>query len=833
MTTITDTDLAPGILTADAELSQSFACAHCDLPVTAGDAVSWVVSSQILYFCCPGCKAIYELIHSDGLASFYTRRDGWQAGAPQIHDVDLSLFDDNVQKVDHHLTLEFAVGGIRCASCVWLIEKALGKMPGVFEINVNYATHKANLRWDPVKIQLDAVMNRIQQFGYTPRPYVSDQLQQSEHRSLLLRFGTASFLAMQLMTLSMALYAGYFQGIHPTFQLGLKVFAALLATPVIFYSGGPFFINAFNGLKHLHFNMDSLIALGAGSAYILSVLQIFIGGEVYFDTAVMIITLILLGRLIESGAKGRASEAVRQLAALAPDRVRCIDDPEDLTTVRMVPTADIEVGQLFSVRPGEHIPIDGVVVEGRSEVDESMLTGEAKPVRKSRDASVMGGTVNFSGHLLVRVNNRSDKTVLSQIIRSVEEAQARKAPVQALADRLVGSFVPFIFLFAVGALLFSLRSHSLAESIVRLVAVLVVACPCALGLATPLAILVGTGLGARKGILIKGGDILEQSRAIDAVVLDKTGTLTTGEMTLADIALPHGADRPSPPSPIDSEIDKDGALVLAASLAAVSEHSIARSIARAAKGKTLKRVVKARVRPGLGIEGSMDGQRYFFGSARFMQSKGVTIPKELAPRKEADTRVYLADDIVLRACFSISDQIRSTAEKAVRALKRLGIDVYLVSGDLTEAVAETAAAVGIAHYRGECLPEEKVAFIRHLQEKQIKVAMVGDGINDAPALAGAGVGIAVAKGTDIAMESADIVLLREDLELIPGALMLSKQTFSTIKLNLLWAISYNLVVLPIAFFGLLHPIFCAGAMALSSVCVVVNSLRLKKGRGVQ
>ncbi len=785
-----------------------------------------VVDNQTLYFCCPGCRAIYQLIRGDGLESFYTRREGWQVGAPQVHDIDISQFAEKVQKADHHFSLEFAVGGIRCASCAWLIERALGKVPGVCDINVNYATHKASVCWDPDEIQMETIINRIQQFGYTPRPHFSDQQQHEEHRSLLLRFGTASFLAMQLMTLIMALYAGYFQGIHPTFQLGLKILGALLATPVIFYSGGPFFINAFNGLKHLHFNMDTLIAIGAGSAYFLSVFQIVIGGEVYFDTAVMIITLILLGRLIESGAKGRASEAVRQLVALAPDQVRCIDDSNDLSSFRMVPTSDIEVGQLFSVRPGERIPIDGVVVEGQSEVDESMLTGEAKPVVKSRDAIVMGGTVNFTGHLLVRVINRSDKTVLSQIIRSVEDAQARKAPVQALADHIVGFFVPVIIMLAFSAFLFALRSHSWAESIVRLVAVLVVACPCALGLATPLAILVGTGIGARKGILIKGGDILEQARAINAVVFDKTGTLTTGEMTLCDIVLPHCADQPSTPS----SIGQDGFLVLAASLAAVSEHSIARSIARAARGKPLKKVEKARVRPGLGIEGSLDGQRYYLGSARFMQTIGAIIPMDLASRKEADTRVFLADEKALRACFIISDQVRSTAGQAVRALKKLGIDVYLVSGDLAETVAEIAAAVGIDHYRAECLPEEKVAFIRNLQEKHIHVAMVGDGINDAPALAGAKVGIAVAKGTDIAMESADIVLLREDLQLIPEAFILSKQTFKTIKANLLWAVFYNLVVLPVAFFGFLHPIFCAGAMALSSVGVVINSLRLKKRR---
>jgi Cu2+-exporting ATPase len=782
-----------------------------------------VVNDQTLYFCCPGCKAIYELIRGDGLESFYTRRDGWHAGAPRVQDIDISQFDEKIQTLDRQLALEFAVGGIRCASCVWLIEKALGKTAGIYAINVNYATHKASIRWDPDEIQLETIMHRIQQFGYTPRPHFSDQQQHEEHRSLLLRFGTASFLSMQLMTLSLALYAGYFQGIHPGFQLGLKIFAAFLATPVIFYSGGSFLINAFNGLKHAHVTMDSLIAIGAGSAYFLSLFQIVVGGEVYFDTAVMIITLILLGRLIESGAKGRASEAVRQLAALAPEQVRCIDAPDDLSTFRMVPISAMKIGLLFSVRPGEHIPIDGVVVEGRSEVDESMLTGEAKPVIKSRRTTVLGGTVNFSGHLLVRVTNRPDKTVLSQIIRSVEEAQARKAPVQALADRIVGYFVPLIIVLAIGAFSFSLGSHSWTESTTRLVAVLVVACPCALGLATPLAILVGTGIGAKKGILIKGGDILEQARAINAVVLDKTGTLTTGEMTLSDIVLPQGGVQPS----ISSSLEKDNSLVLAASLASVSEHSIARSIGRAATGETLKRVEEARIRPGLGIEGWLDGQRYCLGSVRFMETIGVRIPMDLRPRKEADTRVYLAHEKTLRACFIISDQIRSTAEPTVRALNRLGIVVYLVSGDLAETVAEIAATVGIDHYCAACLPEEKVAFIRDLQQSRINVAMVGDGINDAPALAGAKVGIAVAKGTDIAMESADIVLLREDLQLIPEALKLSRQTFRTIKVNLLWALSYNLAVLPIAFFGFLHPIFCAGAMALSSVCVVVNSLRLK------
>lgn len=816
MTTITETTLP-------APSPQSIAtdhCAHCDLSLVDKAPISLEINGRQHNFCCRGCRGIYQLIHGDGLASFYSRREGWQPGAPRVNDVDSARFEENIRQVGDWSALEFAVGGIRCASCVWLIEKALEKLPGVEEISVNYATHKAKLSWDSAALTLDDIFERIQQFGYTPRPHLTDEQHKKANQALLLRFGTAAFCAMQLMTYSLALYAGYFQGIHPIIKLGLTIVAGVLATPVIFYSGGPFFVNAIRGLRHANFSMDSLIALGAGSAYLLSLFQIFTGGEVYFDTAVMIITLILLGRLIESGAKGRASDAVRQLAALAPEQVRCIDDPEDIAAFYMTPTSEVKVGQLFSVQPGERVPIDGRVIEGVSEVDESMLTGESKPVAKTPNDTILGGTINSAGHLLARVSNPPDETVLSQIIRSVEDAQARKAPVQALADRLVGFFVPVIFLLALGALFFALRSHTPAESIIRFVAVLIVACPCALGLATPLAILVGTGLGVKNGILIKGGEILEQTQKIDAVVLDKTGTLTTGAMSLSEIVLPQTAG--SAPN------SREDCLVTAASLAVTSEHAVARSILKAAQGCKLQRVEAGQVHPGLGIEGRISGLRYLLGSARFMKSSGVTIPDALAPRQEASTRVYLAAEKNLLAAFVIADQVRPSARPAVGALGQMGINLHLVSGDLAATVAETAKQIGIDHHHAEHMPEEKVAFIKGLQKQGSHVAMVGDGINDAPALAGADIGVAVAKGTDIAMESADIVLLREDLNLIPQALKLSKRTFTTIRVNLLWAVVYNLAVLPAAFLGYLHPIFCAGAMALSSLCVVANSLWLKK-----
>jgi len=525
--------------------------------------------------------------------------------------------------------------------------------------------------------------------------------------------------------------------------------------------------------------------------------------------------------LIESGAKGRASEALKQFAALVPDKVRLVVEEQDQSRTVMIPAGSIKVGQLFSILPGERVAIDGIVVEGNSEIDESMLSGESRPVKKEKDDLVLGGTMNHFGHLLVKVHTDHDKTVLAQIIRSVEDAQVRRAPVQAFADRLVGYFVPGVMVLALVAFFIAIQTQAVSAGVIIAVSVLIVACPCSLGLATPLAILVGTGLGAGKGILIKGGDVLERAHNIDEVVLDKTGTLTTGIMTLVDVI------------PLSPKFDKNACIALAASLEKQSEHAVARAICTAAQGINLKKVTDVAVFPGKGIEGRISGDMYRMGSLRFMEESCLIDNSSLPSETDHLTRVYLAGDAGLIACFVIADRLREGAREMVASLQQLGIEVAIVSGDQEGAVSDVARACGITNYRSEFLPAEKVKFIDDLKiKKGLRVAMVGDGINDAPALMTADVGIAVAKGTDIAMESADIVLLRDDLGLINKSLELSRQTFKTIKINLLWALGYNMIVLPAAVLGFLHPILCAGAMTASSLCVVGNSLWLKKKGGL-
>jgi len=788
-------------------------CAHCLLEINDREAIRVKTDQQDLVFCCQGCLGIYELVNDEGLNNFYKRRDGWAVGPQAVGELDYDAFFERTvrdEKSDLH-TIDFMVTGIRCASCVWLIEKAIGKIDGVEHCLVNYATHKVRLSWFPDQADLKEILSRIQKYGYQPQPRINDQQQEREGRILLIRFGTSCFLAMQLMIYSMALYTGYFQGMDTTMRNILHVVAGLVATPVIFYGGAPFFSGAWRGLKSGHFNMDSLIALGAGGAYSLSVFQTIRGGEVYYDTAVMIITLILLGRLLEHGARSRASESVQKLSSLAPEQAWVCKEYNCSETAEIRQVSSITCDEFVALKPGERVPLDGCVVFGESEIDESMLTGESRPVTKTADAAVLAGTINLHGHLIFRVTGTGKETVLAKIIQAVEDAQARRAPVQKFADKIVSWFVPVVLLLACAAFFHSYSANGFEQAIIRAVSVLVVACPCALGLATPLAILVGTGIGAEKGILFKGGDVLEQASAVDSLVLDKTGTLTTGEMSLTAIeALSTGKD-------------KTECGIIAASLESRSEHSVGKAIAGNVESEKLLQVTHFKVHPGLGVEGEINGILYRMGSSRFLH-----IAEE---SDSTSTIVYLADGEEILAKFEVADSLREEAVETVAALHKRAMTLYMVSGDQQAAVAAMAQKAGIRNYQAGTMPAEKAVFIENLQKNGATVAMVGDGINDAPALTAAQVGIGVASGTDIAMESADIVLMREDLRLIPAALLLARKTFSTIRLNLFWALGYNIIALPLAFLGLLHPIICAGAMALSSLCVVGNSLFLKRMAG--
>ncbi len=807
-------------------------CDHCLITFPEKDAVYDGAKGPQKVFCCHGCQAVYQLIHSEGLDDFYRRRQKWQPGPVPAGSVDLAAFAAQVRPSGNELELDIVLDGIRCASCVWLNEKILMKTRGVTFARVNYATHRARIRWDPAETGIETILSRIISIGYTPKPFVAaafDEEQRKTSRDLLLRLGTAGFLSMQLMIFSIALYAGYFQGMDARMKNILNVISLLLTTPVIFYAGWPFLSGAARGLRNFTFNMDFLIAAGAGSAYLYSLYQMTIGGEVFFDTAAMIITLILLGRSIESGGRRRASEAILRLVTLAPQEARKLfpaaPQGENGTMLsagrRMISVAAIRPGDLIEVVPGEKVPLDGMVREGQSEVDESMLTGESRPSAKHSGSEVYSGTVNLYGSFVYEVTRAGNDTVLARIVKAVEDAQARRAPVQSLADRVVSVFVPAVMLLSLAtAGYWFFRGSPASMAVMNAVSVMVIACPCSLGLATPLAILIGTTHGASKGILIKGGDVIERIRKVNAVVFDKTGTITEGKPSLV---LCRGFGRTD-----------DAALRLAASLERYSEHSIGKAVSNAAGVCSYDAVTAFTAMPGKGIRGVIDGKIALLGSREYIEEEGIKRgltgeESEIASSREREgaTVVYLSFDEKLAGTFAVSDAPRKEAAEAVKRLKQQGLDVAMVTGDAATTAEAVARSVGIRDVQAKRSPLDKAEEIRKMRAKGKHCIMVGDGINDAPALVEAEVGIAMGRATDIALESADMVLLRSDLTLVPEAIQLARKTFSIIRQNLFWAFFYNAVTIPLAIAGVLHPIVAAGAMAMSSLSVVGNSLRAR------
>jgi len=802
-------------------------CNHCLLTFPEWEAIQ----EEGKVFCCNGCRSIYRLIHSEGLDAFYVKRRWDETGIPASvlkGELDLAPFEKYVRDLGGgSKEIDIYVGGIRCASCVWLNEKILSRIEGVSNVRVNYATHKARIIWDEDRTRLEEILRRILSIGYRPKPYREPEqisIRKAEIKDLLLRFGTAGFLSSQLMIYSIALYAGYFQGIDSQIKRILEIIAMAITTPVLFYSGMPFVRNTVRGMKHLHFTMDSLITMGAGSAYVYSIAEIFRGGEVYFDTSAMIITLILLGRYIEATAKGNASEALERLAELVPKSATRLIPPHEAGHVirEIVDVTSLKIGDLVEVRPGERIPLDGTVTEGESEADESLLTGESKAVLKIPGLEVTGGSINLYGTLIFEVIRTGKDTVLSHIIQAVEEAQARKPRIQIIADRIVGYFVPFILITALASFLHHLSlgtpaNHALMTSI----SVLVIACPCSLGLATPLAVLMFSVMVSSKGILIRSGEVVEKTSGVDHIILDKTGTVTVGKPILKDVTV------------IDEDQDTEHVLCLAASLERISEHSIGQAIATSAQ--PVFSVAQFRALPGKGVEGFVDGKRIFIGNRILMLEHDLELPldtsydediRELEQR--GDTIIFMGWDGVVRAFFVISDVVRDEAKEAIQEIKNMHYSLSLVSGDNAATTGSIARRLGIEHFISESSPVAKKRVVAEMQVRGNRVIMVGDGINDAPALAEATVGLAMGSATDIARESADAVLVRSDLRLVPYFIRVSQQTFRIIKENIFWAFFYNMVAIPLAFTGVLHPIIAAGAMAASSLFVVGNSLRIRR-----
>ncbi|MDE0700540.1 MAG: heavy metal translocating P-type ATPase [Acidimicrobiaceae bacterium] len=695
---------------------------------------------------------------------------------------------------------ELAVDGMTCSACAASIEQGLTRLDGVVSAQVNFATSKATVFHSDV-VTVDDFRTTIESLGYAAPVHLDrDAAEAARQADLWSRFRVAAVLTVLVSAVSM---------IRPLRFDGWEWFALVLATPIVFWSGWRFHRVAVANLRHRLVTMDTLVSVGTLAAWTWSTVVLLgdLEADVYFETSAVIITLVLLGRWLEIGATRRSGEAIRSLADLGA-RTALLEDGTEIAI------NDLEVGMRFRVRPGEKIATDGIVVEGHSAVDASMVTGEPVPVEIQAGDEVVGATVNANGSVLVEATRVGADTALAQIIRLVDEAQGSRAPIQRLADRVAGVFVPVAIAIA-GVTLASwlIIGDSGSDAFTAAVAVLIIACPCALGLATPLAILVGTGRGAQLGIIIKGAEVLEDSRRLDTVVLDKTGTVTEGRMELVEVISPSG--------------EGEELLSLAAALESRSEHPIAQAIANSTE--SARSVTDFENRPGFGVVGSVDAVRAQVGRRDLFSEVPAEIEK-LAGEAEANghTVVFVGRGPVAQAALVVADRVKPSSAEAVAALRRQDLDLVLLTGDNERTARSVAAAVGIERVSASMFPDAKAAEIARLQDQGHRVAMVGDGINDAPALAQADVGIAVGSGTDIAMEASDLTVLRGDLLAVADAVALSRRTFGTIKGNLFWAFAYNLAAIPLAASGVLNPMIAAAAMGLSSLFVVTNSLRLRR-----
>lgn len=713
----------------------------------------------------------------------------------------------------------FAITGMTCANCSVRVEKELKATEGVLEANVNLATEKATVQFDET-LTAENLIQRVEAIGYGAILFDDAHKQKIEQekaahlkkmkRDLILSAVLVAPLMIAMIAMLLGSHAGWVHFLHlPWVQL-------ILVTPVQFGVGMRFYRGAYHALKTKAPNMDVLVAMGTSAAFALSVYNGFFNpynSDLYFESSGMIITLILLGKYLEQKAKTKTSDAIKQLMSLQAKTATIIVDSEE----KEVPIETVQAGDLLRVRPGEQIPVDGKIVAGQTTIDESMLTGESLPVDKQIDDQVFGGTVNTTGSIQFNATQVGSMTVLSRIIRMVEDAQGEKAPIQQIADKISKVFVPTVLGIALLTLLATgLFTGDWQQAIVHSVSVLVIACPCALGLATPTAIMVGTGLGAKSGILIKGGGALEKIAHLTTIVLDKTGTITEGKPVVADF---------------DSSDPQ--ALAYLTSLEQYSEHPLAKAIYQYGKEQTeLLPVENFESLTGQGVTGTINGTSYFVGSKRGLKERNISFSKErvLALEEEGKTVMFLTDQERVLALISVTDQVKHSSKAAIDALHQLGINVKMLTGDNPQTARFIGAQVGLqeSDIVAEVLPEDKAQVVKELQGKNESVGMVGDGINDAPALALADIGIAMGSGTDIAMETADITLMNSDLLSVEKSIRLSKLTLRKIKQNLFWAFLYNVIGIPFAALGFLNPIIAGGAMAFSSVSVLLNSLSLNQ-----
>ena len=709
-------------------------------------------------------------------------------------------------------TITFDVEGMTCASCAARIERVLGKQPGVEAATVNLAAARARVRTSG-EVDERTLIDAVGKIGYdlsTADPaehgraaHVHSAGETAQWR----KFWIAAALSLPAMVLAMT---GEMNTTNAWWQL-------LLTAPVVLWIGAQFHRVAWKQARSGTVGMDTLISLGSLTAFFWSLWAMFNHGEVFFETAAIIVTLITLGRALEARAKGQAGRALTSLLELGARQARV----RSASGEKMIDIEAVLPGDLMVVRPGEKVPTDGTIVEGTSSLDESMLTGESVAVRKGDGEEVFGATINQEGLIVVRASRVGEETALNRIVALVEEAQAGKAPVQRLADRISAVFVPAVILIALGTLVWWLLADQGTAAAVRAaVAVLIIACPCALGLATPTAIMVGSGRGAELGILFKNPEVFERAQRVEALVFDKTGTLTTGAMTLTDVI---------------TDEDQVQLLAAVAAVELAGGHPIGKAVALGAeeRGMVVGKAEAVEAIAGMGVVGRYDGEEWVIGKPKFLADRGLAIPDRylnaIPPLEQVGKTAFLAGtDGVARAVVAVADTVRESSAAAVRSITEMGIETGLLTGDNARTAEAIASQVGIRRVMAEVLPGEKAEEIRRWQADGKQVAFVGDGVNDAPALTTADLGIAIGTGTDVAVESADVVLMSGDPGLIPTALGLARRTLSVIKQNLFWAFAYNVAAIPLAALGLLDPMVAAGAMALSSVSVVTNSLRLRR-----
>ncbi|MBU1425132.1 MAG: heavy metal translocating P-type ATPase [Gammaproteobacteria bacterium] len=803
-------------------------CFHCGLPIPPDANFHARLEDAERDFCCFGCQSVSSAIYEAGLQGYYQRTPEGVLLAPPPElpkDIDIYDFDEVQQEFttcsgdirDIHLLVE----GIHCPACVWLIERGLQRAPGVQSANVNLAAKRLHLRWDNSRSKLSDLIRALAKIGYAAVPYdpeSAEGVMKKTNRAMLYRLFFAGFAMMNMLWISIALYSG---ADRDEFRQFFHWMGLVLATPTLLYSGYPFYRGAINGLRGGNLSMDMPIALGLSVTYAYSLyvtVTYSMVGEVYFDTVTNLIFVILIGRYLEGMFRHQAVSATKRLMELQP-RVAIImrDGQEQMTPIR-----GVKLGDQVLIKPGYKVPVDGVVLEGHSTVDESMLTGESAPVNKSAGAPVFAGTVNNNGALLVEMRVQIQETTLAKIIRLVEEAQASKAPIQRLADTIVPWFV-LVTLICATITFFIWNSHNFEVALMAATSVLIITCPCALGMATPMSIAVASGLGAKHGILVKNGLVLETLSKVTHFVFDKTGTLTEGKMSVAQVHVAPGRE--------EQEV-----LRHAAAVERYSEHSVAKAIVIEAEARQLlHRDLETSAflaTAGLGVEANVAGQTVLLGSAEWLMQQGVGLDAALqakahALETQAMSCIYMAQNGKHVAVFALADKLRGDAQQLVDELRAAGIIMTLLSGDRRPVAEAVARQLGGMEVIAEVMPQDKDQVIQRLQQRGAVVAMVGDGVNDAPALIRADVGIALGSGTDVSVESADIVLMYNELDKVRQATQLSRRTLLTIKQNIGLSFVYNAIMVPLAMMARVSPLVAAISMPISSLIVIGNAARIR------